>query len=115
MRNRLRIKIFVAPFFDIGEERHCGADHLSDYPFGAETVREVFERVYRCLDDIRRDYAGKCVMLAMHGGAARAVHVYFNGFPKDGTLKSLVTPNAEPVRFEIADDAPAHTPVPEHV
>ena len=46
---------------------------------------------------------------------ARAVHVYFNGFPKDGTLKSLVTPNAEPVRFEIADDAPAHIPVPEHV
>ena len=82
---------------------------------GAETVREVFARVYECLDDIRRKHPGKSVMLAMHGGAARAVHVYFNGFPKDGTLKSLVTPNAEPVRFEIADDAPAHTPVPEHV
>ncbi len=80
----------------------------------AETVHEVFTRVYDCLDEIRREHPGKCVMLAMHGGAARAVHVYFNGFPESGTLKGLVTPNAEPIRFEIADDAPAHTPIPEH-
>lgn len=80
---------------------------------GAETVREVFERVYRCLDDIRRDNPGKSVMLAMHGGAARAVHVYFGGFPKSGTLKGLVTPNAEPIRFDVPDDMPAYTPIPE--
>ena len=43
MRNRLRIKILVAPFFDIGEERHCGADHLFGYPFGAETVQELVD------------------------------------------------------------------------
>ena len=81
---------------------------------GAETAREVFARVYECLDDIRRDNPGKCVMLAMHGGAARAVHCYFNGFPKGQPMKSIYTPNAEPIRFEITDDAPAHTPVPDH-
>ena len=79
---------------------------------GAETAREVFARVYRCLDDIRRDHSGKCVMLTMHGGAARAVHCYFNGFPKDRPMKTIYTPNAQPIRFEIADDAPAFTPVP---
>ena len=79
---------------------------------GAETVREVFERVYRCLDDIRRDYAGQCVMLAMHGGAARAVYCYFNGMPEGRPLKSIFIPNAEPMRFEIADNAPAVMPLP---
>ena len=110
------------------QERNYGifeAVHYSDYPGvefwdyalnkryeKAETVREVFERVYGCLDDIRRQHPGKCVMLAMHGGAARAVYCYFNGFPKDAPLKSIYTPNAEPIRFEIADDAPPVTPVP---
>ncbi len=81
---------------------------------GAETVREVFARIYECLDEIRRDNPGKCVMLAMHGGAARAVHCYFNGFPEGRPMKTIYTPNAEPIRFEIADDAPAHTPLPDH-
>lgn len=79
---------------------------------GAETVREVFARIYECLDDIRREYPGKCVMLAMHGGAARAVHCYFSGFPEGRPMKSIFIPNAEPIRFEIADDAPPVTPIP---
>ncbi len=81
---------------------------------GAETVREVFTRIYRFLDEIRREHAGKCVLLAMHGGAARAVHVYFEGFPKNGTLKGIVTPNADPIRFEVPDGPSVFTPVPEH-
>ncbi len=111
-------------------ERNYGiyeAKHYDEYPGvefwnydlnkrfeGAETVQEVFGRIYACLDEIRAKHPGKSVMLAMHGGAARAVHVYFNGFPAGGTLKSLVTPNAEPIRFEIADDAPLHTAIPLH-
>lgn len=101
---------------EAGYEAYPGVEYW-DYDLnkrfeGAETVREVFERVYRCLDDIRRKHPGKCVLLAMHGGAARAVHVYFNGFPKDGTLKSLVTPNAQPIRFDVPDDMPAYIPIP---
>lgn len=110
------------------KERNYGcfeAVHYNEYPGvefwdyaqnkryeGAETVLEVFQRVYSLLDEIRRAHPGKCVMLAMHGGAARAVYCYFNGFPKDAPLKSIYTPNAQPIRFEIDDSAPNPMPIP---
>ena len=80
---------------------------------GAETVKEVFERIYACLDDIRAAQKGKCVMLAMHGGAARAVYSYFHRASADAKLRTVVTPNAVPIRFEIDDSEPMPTPIPE--
>ena len=79
----------------------------------SESVKEVFRRIYACLDDIRASHPGKCVVLAMHGGAARAVYCYFNGMPEDKDIIDLVTPNATPIRFKIADDAPPVTPIPD--
>ena len=79
---------------------------------GAETIREVYARVYACLDEIRAAERGKCVMLTMHGGAARAVYSYFYKLKADEQDKTVLAPNAVPIRFEIEDDAPLPTPIP---
>ena len=78
---------------------------------GTETLREVYARVYDCLNELRTTYPGCRIALVMHGGAARPVYCYCRQGTPEEVLK-IATPNAEPVRLEIADDAPLPLPLP---
>ena len=120
-----QVPIFIDPRLT---ERCFGiyeGKHYSEYPAelfwdyeqnlrfeGAETVKEVFKRVYACLDEIREKHPGRCVMLAVHGGMARAVYSYFGQMPAGAEKLTVICPNAVPVRFEIPDNAPIPTPLP---
>lgn len=46
------------------------------YP-GGESMMQVAHRVYSLLEDVRREYAGKNVLLVCHGGVCRVIHTYF--------------------------------------
>ncbi|MGI6358630.1 MAG: histidine phosphatase family protein [Bacillota bacterium] len=47
-------------------------------PDGAETMREVRERVIRGMERIIANFAGKTVLLVTHGYVSREIHRYFN-------------------------------------
>ena len=46
------------------------------YP-GGESMMDVAHRIYGLLEDIKRDYAGRNVLLVCHGGVLRLVRSYF--------------------------------------
>lgn len=46
------------------------------YP-GGESMMQMAHRVYSLLEDVKRDYAGKNVLLVCHGGVCRVIRTYF--------------------------------------
>lgn len=46
------------------------------YPDG-ESMMDVAHRVYGLLDDVKREYEGKTVLLVCHGGVCRLIRTYF--------------------------------------
>jgi broad specificity phosphatase PhoE len=60
-------------------------------PVPFESVTEMMTRVKGFLDDIRREYAGKNVLVVTHGGVVRIMRANFKGIPKSGDLYDLPT------------------------
>lgn len=48
------------------------------YPGGGESMMQVAARVYPLIDELRRRYRGKNVLLVCHGSIARVIHTYFH-------------------------------------
>ena len=46
------------------------------YP-GGESMMDVAARVYSLIDDVKRDYPDKNVLLVCHGGGCRLIRTYF--------------------------------------
>ncbi|MGN0977507.1 MAG: histidine phosphatase family protein [Faecousia sp.] len=46
------------------------------YP-GGESMLGLAHRVYSLLEDVKRDYVGKNVLLVCHGGVCRVIRTYF--------------------------------------
>lgn len=46
------------------------------YP-GGESMMDVAARVYSLIDDVKRDYPDKNVLLVCHGGVCRLIRTYF--------------------------------------
>jgi probable phosphoglycerate mutase len=44
---------------------------------GGESLLQLAHRVYSCIDDIRKQYAGMTVLCVCHGGVCRAAETYF--------------------------------------
>lgn len=40
-------------------------------------MMQMAHRVYSLLEDVKRDYAGKNVLLVCHGGVCRVIRTYF--------------------------------------
>ena len=63
-------------------ERHAAENH-------AEPLAALCARVTAAIEDIRRNYPEKTVLLVSHGGASRGICAYFEGVPADGSVKSI--------------------------
>lgn len=53
-----------------------------EYPEG-ESLLRVVQRVYNVLDDIKKDYSDKNVMIISHGGVCRVINSYFNSLTNE--------------------------------
>ncbi len=62
---------------------------------GAETVREMTERIYRFLDSLKERYPDKNIVLVTHGGASKAISSYFEGIPEGCSLAAFRHGNCE--------------------
>lgn len=61
----------------------------------AENIKDFFSRIYSKLDEIKSEYRNINVLLVTHGGISIPVNCYFNGFPTEDNLLSLVLNNCE--------------------
>ena len=75
--------------------------YLDYYKGEMETIKEVFDRVYTLLDEIKEKYINKNILIVAHNDIGRALNCYFNGIPKDGDLRELSLPNAEIIKYEM--------------
>ena len=50
---------------------------------GGESLLQLAHRVYSCIDDIRRQYAGMTVLCVCHGGVCRVAETYFRDMSTD--------------------------------
>ena len=63
-------------------------------------MRDICERVWNLLDEIKGKYKDKNVLLVTHGGTCRAINAYFNGINEDGYVQSVKINNCEIIEYE---------------
>ena len=79
--------------------QYTRAQFPTRYP-GGESAFMLAHRVYSCLEDMKRTYAGKNVLLVCHGGVCRMVRSYFQDLTND-EYSHYYAPNAEMVEYEL--------------
>ena len=81
------------------EFQYTRAQFPTRYP-GGESAFQLAHRVYSCLEDVKRKYAGKTVLLVCHGGVCRMVRSYFMDLTND-EYSDYFAPNAELVEYDM--------------
>jgi broad specificity phosphatase PhoE len=69
-----------------------------------EPIQDLFSRVNNFLDDIKKTYASKNVVLVTHGAVSIAIDCYFNGMPEIRDfehLDSRVLKNCEIRKYDL--------------
>lgn len=61
----------------------------------AENIRVFFNRIFLFLDEIKKKYKDKNILLVTHGGVSIAVNCYFNEIPESGACLPLCIKNCE--------------------
>lgn len=67
---------------------------------GGESMMQVAQRVYNLLDDVKKNYPGKNVLLVCHGGVCRIIRTYFEDLDTE-TLATYSPDNASLTEYEI--------------
>lgn len=65
-----------------------------------ESLKEVFGRVYKFLDEIKEEYKYKNILIVAHNDIGRAIYCYFNGLPSDGNVRNINFKNSEIVSYD---------------
>ena len=65
-----------------------------------ESLKDVFKRVNKVLEEIKIKYKGKNILIVAHNDIGRAIHCYFNGIPENGELLDLSFSNADIVEYD---------------
>ena len=67
----------------------------------AETLAQLFRRVYDFLNEIKDKYQDKTVLIVTHSGITKTIHSYFNGIPEDGNLLEKGLKNCEVKKYRL--------------
>ena len=87
-----------APRTDPGFQ-YTRAQFPTRYP-GGESAFMLAHRVYSCLEDVKRRYDGKTVLLVCHGGVCRMVRSYFEDMT-NAEYSAYHAPNAQLLNYEM--------------
>lgn len=71
------------------------------HPKNVEDLREFFKRVYDAIDNMKRKYEGKTVLVVSHGGVHLALYAYANELPLSGNIRISPMKNCEYRIYEI--------------
>lgn len=78
----------------------CWNYYLNTYDNEIEPLKCVFERVYNLLDEIKKEYKSKNILIVAHNDIGRAVYCYFNGVPSKGNVRDIGVGNAQILKYE---------------
>ena len=53
---------------------------------GLEETKDIYERVKKCLTEIKQKYGDKNILIVTHNGVARCIYAYFYGIPANGDM-----------------------------
>ena len=70
----------------------------------AESVGHMFERVTDLLNDIKKKYSDKTVLITTHSGICRILYYYFNGIPESGSLLEYESTNCSLEKYELEEN-----------
>ena len=92
-------------------ERDCGEmegkpKESFDYPHywnyqydfdipGMTPIKEFVQTVWDFIEDIKKRFPNKKILIVTHNGVCRAIGAYFNGIPQDGNLSVYAHDNCE--------------------
>ena len=84
-----------------GDNTHAISNYYLNFnEQNIESMRDICERVWNLLDEIKGKYKDKNVLLVTHGGTCRAINAYFNGINEDGYVQSVKINNCEIIEYE---------------
>ena len=66
-----------------------------------EPLYDLCDRVWNLLDNIKRQYNGKNILLVSHGGTIRAINGYFEGMDNDGLIRNPNLSNCQIKIYEM--------------
>lgn len=67
----------------------------------AESVKSLYDRVAILIENIKKEYQNKNVMIVTHSGILRVIYYYFNGIPDDGVLSAIEIKNCQIFEYEV--------------
>ena len=87
------------PFESMDRDKYWNYYDDTKY-ISVEPIKTLFDRVYNFLDDIKKDYKDKNVLIVTHNGVTKAIKCYFEGIPADGKLLNIGQKNCEIKKYE---------------
>lgn len=77
-------------------------DFDQEFSFGnSESLKDFFERVYDALDNLKRHYPDKTVLVVSHIGVALALEAYVKNLPFKGSMVRNLMKNGEYRLYEL--------------
>jgi len=67
----------------------------------AENIRDLYNRVGTLIEDLKKEYSDKNIIIVTHSGILRVLYYYFNGIPESGTLGEITIKNCDIFEYEI--------------
>ncbi len=74
---------------------------FNEAPSQGETIKQVQERVFKGLNDLKKKYQGKTILLVTHAFIAKVVNKYFHPDLSEEDFFKFVLPLAGIVKYEI--------------
>jgi len=69
----------------------------------AESVGHMFDRITDLLNEVKKNYSDKTVLITTHSGICRILYYYFNGIPESGSLLEYESTNCSLEKYELED------------
>lgn len=66
-----------------------------------ENLHDFEKRILNFLEDIKKKYSDKTVLIVAHGGVAKVIKAHLYGMPKSKLLSDISTKNCEIIEAEI--------------
>ena len=67
----------------------------------AESVVDLYNRASELIEELKKEYKDKTLILVTHSGLIRVLYYYFNGIPEDGILSEIEIVNCSVFEYEV--------------
>lgn len=61
----------------------------------AESVQDLYNRVASLIEELKKEYQDKNIIIVTHSGVMRVLYYYFNGIPEDGIFGEITIKNCD--------------------